>query len=136
MTNIKKEKCNSCDKFKNIGQCITECGKCMSVIHSKCFRKSKFRKANQMFFCPICIPSIEIRYNPFKKLIDDNNRDSDRVFNELPSLLTDELLDAWVEQIRDATIEAKQAHGDAVSESAWDGAIGTLKSQLKYAREN
>lgn len=49
---------------------------------------------------------------------------------------TNELLDTWTEQIRDATIEAKQAHGDAVSESAWEGAIGTLKSQLKYAREN
>ena len=66
----------------------------MSVIHSGCFPKSDFRKANQKFYCPICFPSIEIRYNPFKKLIDENNQDSDRFFDQSPCLFTEEFSEA------------------------------------------
>ena len=49
---------------------------------------------------------------------------------------TNLLLDTWADQIRDATMEANQIHGDAVSVGTWEGKIGTLKSQLKFAREN
>ena len=94
MIKTSKEKCGSCEKFINIGQCITECGKCMSVIHSKCFSKSKFSKINQKFYCILCSQLIEVRYNPFKKLIDENDSDSDRFFDETPCLLSDEFSEA------------------------------------------
>ncbi len=46
------------------------------------------------------------------------------------------LLDTWEAQIRLATIEANQTHGDAISETRWLNALSTLKGQLKHAREN
>ena len=49
---------------------------------------------------------------------------------------TDALLDAWAAQIYDATKEAKDLHGDAISISNWENAIASLKAQLKFAREN
>ena len=49
---------------------------------------------------------------------------------------TDALLDAWTSQIRDATLEASDLHGDAVAEGQWMNAVTQLKQQLKHAREN
>ena len=44
------------------------------------------------------------------------------------------LIDTWAAQIRDATIEASNEHGDAISLSEWESAVNTLKVQLNYAR--
>ena len=45
-------------------------------------------------------------------------------------------IDQWVNQIRNATIEASQIHNDAVPISTWEDAIFKLKSQLDYVRNN
>tara|TARA_B000000565_G_C23488078_1_gene262609 strand:+ start:309 stop:473 length:165 start_codon:yes stop_codon:yes gene_type:complete len=45
-------------------------------------------------------------------------------------------IDQWVNQIRNATIEAGQIHNDALPTSTWEDAISKLKSQLDYARNN
>ena len=45
-------------------------------------------------------------------------------------------IDQWVNQIRNATIEASQIHNDALPISTWEDAIFKLKSQLDYARNN
>lgn len=47
---------------------------------------------------------------------------------------TDMLLDTWMEQIREATLEADQNHGDAISINQWENAVQELKSQLNHAR--
>ncbi len=44
------------------------------------------------------------------------------------------LLNTWTAQIRDATIEAWQLHGDAISITQWENAVDELKEQLEYAR--
>ena len=44
------------------------------------------------------------------------------------------LLDAWVKQVREATIEASTTHHDAISLGTWEQAISQLKAQLNYAR--
>ena len=46
------------------------------------------------------------------------------------------LLNAWEEQIRAATVEADVLHGDAISVAEWESALGKLKAQVEYAREN
>ena len=94
MSALKKEKCNSCEKYVNIGQCITECAKCMSVIHSKCFSKSKFKMANKNYYCDICYPSIIIRYNPYKNLNEENDSESDHFFNQSPCLFMENFTEA------------------------------------------
>lgn len=43
-------------------------------------------------------------------------------------------LDAWVEQIRVATLEASQNHGDALKIEEWEGAVNRLKNSLSFAR--
>ncbi len=45
-----------------------------------------------------------------------------------------EKLEEWSAQIRAATEEASQAHGDAVSVAKWESAMSLLKSQLSSAR--
>ena len=45
-------------------------------------------------------------------------------------------IDQWVNQIRNATIEASQIHNDALPISTWEDAIFKLKSQLDYVRNN
>jgi hypothetical protein len=49
---------------------------------------------------------------------------------------TDQLLNEWMEQIRDATMEAADTHNDAISLSEWENAVQKLKSQLNFARNN
>ncbi|MEM7103347.1 MAG: CotH kinase family protein [Bacteroidota bacterium] len=49
---------------------------------------------------------------------------------------TSAMLDAWSNQIRDAVIEARTTHSDAISQSVWQAAVDELKTQLAYAREN
>ena len=46
------------------------------------------------------------------------------------------LLDNWSMQIREATMEATEKHGDAVSISEWESKVNQLKNQLNWAREN
>jgi hypothetical protein len=49
---------------------------------------------------------------------------------------TSEMLHKWATQIREATEEAKSLHGDAVSVSRWETALGELEEQLTFARSN
>ena len=46
----------------------------------------------------------------------------------------DALIDEWVAQIRDATVEATNTHSDALNTTIWETEIGILKSQLEFAR--
>ncbi len=47
---------------------------------------------------------------------------------------TNELLDKWAAQIREATEEAYDAHDDAISIDTWESKINELKNQLVFAR--
>ncbi|MDC0325295.1 hypothetical protein OAM01_00895 [bacterium] len=46
----------------------------------------------------------------------------------------DELLDTWTQQIKEATSEASQTHGDAISVSKWEHAVNELRAQVDFAR--
>jgi len=46
------------------------------------------------------------------------------------------LLEAWEEQIRDATLEANQAHDDAISVNSWENAMNSFRDRINYARNN
>ncbi len=43
-------------------------------------------------------------------------------------------LDTWMEQIRAATKEANELHGDAISIAEWEAAVSALKAQIAVAR--
>ena len=94
MSVLMKEICDSCQKFINIGQCITECEKCLKIIHTSCFKKSKFLKGNGKYYCQACYPSIVLRYNPFKKIVEDAEDDSDKSFNQNLFDISEELKEA------------------------------------------
>lgn len=46
----------------------------------------------------------------------------------------DQLINIWSDQIRSATQEAEQLHGDATSLSDWESAVQLLKDQMDFAR--
>ncbi len=46
------------------------------------------------------------------------------------------VLNAWENQIREATLEAEQTHDDALPTSNWEQALGELKNDLEFARNN
>ena len=94
MNCLTKEKCDSCKKSINIGQCITECARCLSVIHSRCFKKSNYKKVNEKFYCKTCHPLIPACYNPFRKNILESDDDSDLFFNNDQSNFTGYLNEA------------------------------------------
>lgn len=48
--------------------------------------------------------------------------------------IVDNLLDTWYEQLSEATIEASQAHDDAIDKATWDRAFNRLKADLNIAR--
>ena len=54
----------------------------------------------------------------------------------MSELSANSMLDAWSAQIRDATDEASELHGDAVSINKWESALEELKNQLDHARNN
>lgn len=47
-----------------------------------------------------------------------------------------QLLDTWQNQIMEATQEASDTHGDAISIAEWEAAVQRLKAQVEYARNN
>ena len=67
MVLITKENCECCHKAICIGQAITECNLCPSVIHTRCFKKSDFILENNASYCFVCYSQkFEPRYNPYK----------------------------------------------------------------------
>ncbi len=44
------------------------------------------------------------------------------------------LIDKWSAQIRQATLEADEMHGDAITMATWDNMVAKLKSDLGHAR--
>ena len=64
----KKEVCGCCTKNVNIGQAITECGKCRALIHTKCFKKSTFKMRNKISYCVKCLEDVIEIYNPFDSI--------------------------------------------------------------------
>ena len=46
----------------------------------------------------------------------------------------DELLDTWMDQIREATEEANKTHNDAISVLEWEHAVKKLRVQVDFAR--
>ena len=67
---LKKEVCCCCFKYINIGQSVTECSDCNCVIHTKCFKSSKFAIINDSCYCQNCKAIIAIRYNPYNCVIE------------------------------------------------------------------
>lgn len=59
-------------------------------------------------------------------------------FNEGPfsAQTVNDLLDAWSAQIRQATIDARELHDDAITLWQWENAVTQLKTQLDYARNH
>jgi hypothetical protein len=48
----------------------------------------------------------------------------------------DARIDAWANQIREATYEANETHSDALPPHAWEQAVEQLKAQLAFVRSN
>ena len=100
MSKLQREKCGSCSKEIYLGQSITECANCnQSVIHTKCFKKSVFKKRNGAFYCSTCLTLVPERYNPFRELADidprtDHEDDSDKFFDQNIGQYTGDLLEA------------------------------------------
>ena len=46
------------------------------------------------------------------------------------------LLAQWKAQVQEATLEASEKYGDAISISEWESALTKLQSQVDYAREH
>ncbi|MGB1243105.1 MAG: hypothetical protein ACPG49_11325 [Chitinophagales bacterium] len=40
------------------------------------------------------------------------------------------LMDTWAEQIREAAVEAREAHGDAITVEEWESGMSSLKNQI------
>ena len=77
---LNTEKCDSCIKPISLVQSITECAKCTKIaIHTKCYKKSKFKNLNRNFYCLECSYTITVRYNPYKKLIEDSSSDDNEL---------------------------------------------------------
>jgi len=48
--------------------------------------------------------------------------------------LVNKKVDEWSKQIREATIEARKIHKDAINEDNWDKALDNLKGELEHSR--
>ena len=68
-----------CKKTIKLGQAITECSKCDTVIHTRCYKKSSFQPINNNFYCKTCAIDIHTRYNPFQY---DSQCDDSHFYNE------------------------------------------------------
>ena len=63
--NLPKESCECCLKHINIGQAITECFLCKTIVHSKCLKKTNITQLNNNYYCENCAMNVDVRYNPF-----------------------------------------------------------------------
>ena len=80
--NLKKDICDCCRKNINIGQPITECLICNKIIHTKCYKSSNFKFANDLPYCCECYDNIDIRYNPYRRKysnINENDYDQELI---------------------------------------------------------
>ena len=82
MIQLPKEQCMCCQKFIYFGQSILECELCSSIIHTKCFKLSKFNNIENLWHCELCAKKYVPRYNPF---LSSTNSDSEAFYNENPS---------------------------------------------------
>ena len=86
MGTISKEVCGCCSKNINLGQSITECTRCDSIIHTKCYKKSSFGYINSKTYCLTCSDKVNVIYNPFEninKLRDPNDcHESDKFYED------------------------------------------------------
>ena len=76
-----KEVCGCCNKIIGLGQAITECENCSSVIHSKCFKNSHYQVINTKYYCKNCECRIDRLYNPFENLCRSQSDHSDTHYN-------------------------------------------------------
>ena len=74
---LRKETCQPCHKFINIGQPILECEKCLTVVHTSCYKIGGFASINNQWMCQMCISTATPRYNPFAYL-KSGQHDSDK----------------------------------------------------------
>ena len=97
---ITREACEQCKKNINKGQSITECKKCGIAIHTKCVKKSAFKRVNESWYCVTCSDTIDPIYNPFRNLNGPNynnqldNNESDRFYDNNIEDILDDLTDA------------------------------------------
>ena len=106
---LKKEVCECRQKFINIGQSITECSKCPSVIHTKCFSKSKYSVVNGIFLCLNCQSKFPPQYNPFRQVDGLADNDSDFFFDQDFSSFTGDLSEASTVLDNCHKMQAKEA---------------------------
>ena len=74
---MKKEVCSCCFKYISLGQSITECEKCDTVIHTKCYKTSNFLITSNQTFCGGCVALKQSQYNPFLSILNNHSRDND-----------------------------------------------------------
>ncbi|EAR00580.1 hypothetical protein FB2170_08744 [Maribacter sp. HTCC2170] len=65
-----------------------------------------------------------------------NQKKSQLINGPMTAINTNRLIDKWSTQIREATIEARNLHDDAVSLERWEEQVNELKLKLEYARNN
>jgi hypothetical protein len=85
---LTKELCSHCQKCINTSQSVTECEKCSCIIHTKCYKYSKFKKVNDNEYCEPCSKLIHAKYNPYKFVEcrdgdDDDDSDYDAGYLEM-----------------------------------------------------
>ena len=70
-------------------------------------------------------------------LYDEEYKNRLREFKEGPMAqeVVRENIETWAAQIRDATIEASQAHGDAITISSWEKAMVDLLTNIDFTRQ-
>ena len=78
-SHIKKEVCDPCKKFINIGQSLLECEMCFTAIHTKCYKNAGFSSIQGIWACHQCSKNnMPPRYNPYFS----DQTDSDKFYDD------------------------------------------------------
>ena len=79
ISHIKKEVCDPCKKFINIGQSLLECEMCFTAIHTKCYKNACFSSIQGIWACHQCSKNnMPPRYNPYFS----DQTDSDKFYDD------------------------------------------------------
>ena len=79
ISHIKKEVCDPCKKFINIGQSLLECEMCFTAIHTKCYKNAGFSSIQGIWACHQCSKNnMPPRYNPYFS----DKTDSDKFYDD------------------------------------------------------
>ena len=83
---LQKEHCSYCLGSVNVGHPFLECFRCDVIVHGKCFEKSECEIIDSNFYCKNCKTYTAKSYNPFLKLI-ENEEEPDPYLCQLSNIL-------------------------------------------------